>query len=51
MKNIDFFLIGAQKCATSWMYLCLKEHPEISVPKVKGDYFIVGELFNKNGED
>lgn len=51
MKNIDFFLIGAQKCATSWMYLCLKEHPEISVPKEKEDGFIGGELFNKNGEE
>ena len=51
MENIDFFLIGAQKCATSWMYLCLKEHPEISVPKEKEDGYIGGDLFNNNGEE
>ena len=32
-KLPSFFLAGAQKCATTWLYECLKEHPEIYVPK------------------
>ena len=33
MKNygIDFFIIGGQKCATTWLYHCLNDHPEIEV--------------------
>lgn len=29
--QIDFFLIGFQKCATTWVYKCLEEHPDISM--------------------
>ena len=33
---LEFLLIGAQKCATSWLYLCLAEHPEMSaLPEVR----------------
>jgi hypothetical protein len=51
-KILDFAVIGAQKCATSWMYYCLKDHPEICVPvkKKEADY-ISGERFNERGED
>ncbi len=31
----DFLVIGAQRCATSWLYFCLKEHPEVYVPFIK----------------
>jgi hypothetical protein len=31
-KFPSFFLAGAQKCATTWLYQCLKEHPQIFVP-------------------
>ncbi|MGF1697559.1 sulfotransferase domain-containing protein [Vibrio lamellibrachiae] len=33
MKNskVNFFHIGPQKTATTWLYNCLKEHPEVSV--------------------
>lgn len=35
-----FIFIGPQKAASSWLYLCLKEHPEISLPKNKNiNYF------------
>ena len=27
----NFFLVGGQKCASTWIYRCLKEHPEIFV--------------------
>lgn len=34
MKGLpDFFLAGCQKTASSWTYICLKEHPEIFVPQ------------------
>lgn len=34
--NIPHFLvIGAQKSATTWLYYCLKEHPDIYFPPVK----------------
>jgi hypothetical protein len=35
----NFLVIGAQKCATSWVYQCLKEHPEVYVPFVKEQHF------------
>ncbi|MDY6829440.1 MAG: sulfotransferase [Pseudomonadota bacterium] len=31
--NIDIFHIGPQKCATTWVYECLQEHPQIFCPK------------------
>ena len=32
VKLPNFFLIGCQKAATTWLYYCFKEHPEIYVP-------------------
>ena len=29
--KVDFFLIGFQKCATTWVYKCLYDHPEINM--------------------
>ncbi len=31
----DFLVLGAQRCATSWLYFCLKEHPEVFMPYIK----------------
>lgn len=31
-KLPSIFLAGGQKCATTWLYYCLKEHPETFVP-------------------
>lgn len=31
----DFLVLGAQRCATSWLYFCLKDHPEIFMPYIK----------------
>jgi len=28
----DFAVAGTQKCATTWLYRCLKDHPDILVP-------------------
>lgn len=39
MKNkefrVDFIGIGSAKCATSWAFRCLREHPEICGPRKK----------------
>jgi len=33
--NIDFIGIGATKCATTWIYKCLEEHPQICGSSIK----------------
>jgi hypothetical protein len=33
--DIDFIVLGAPRCATSWMHKCLSQHPDIFVPKGK----------------
>ena len=32
MKPVDVFHIGPQKSGTSWVYQCMKEHPQIACP-------------------
>jgi len=50
--TLDFFIIGAQKSASTWLYRCLKEHPEIFLPEKKLDKNYIGsEWFNKEGVD
>lgn len=31
----DFLYIGGARCGSTWVYSCLKEHPEIFVPNLK----------------
>jgi len=43
----NFLVIGAQRSATSWLYFCLKEHPDVYVPYIKevryfSDYYANG---------
>jgi hypothetical protein len=38
-KGPDFIGIGAQRAGTSWLYNCLKEHPEIFMPRKEVHYF------------
>ncbi len=51
LKNIpDFLVIGSQKCATSWLYDCLKEHPQICMPKHKREVeYIGGQIYKEKG--
>jgi hypothetical protein len=35
IRKIDFIGIGAAKCATTWVYRCLLEHPEVCGPYEK----------------
>ena len=46
-----FFIIGAQKSGTSWLWSMLKQHPGASLPKQKEiDYFGSSELYAR-GDD
>jgi hypothetical protein len=38
-KLPDFMVVGAQKAATTWLFECLDEHPEIFVPVKKELHF------------
>ena len=31
----NFLCIGAQRCATTWLYECMRNHPEIYLPEIK----------------
>ena len=31
-KRVNFFIAGCSKTGTTWLYRCLKEHPEVFVP-------------------
>lgn len=47
---LDFVVIGAQKCATSWMFYCLTEHPELCLPDKKQEIgYIGGDKFQGEG--
>lgn len=37
--KVDFIGVGAPKCATSWTYKCLAEHPEICMGRPKEIHF------------
>ena len=51
-NKLDFLVIGSQKCATSWLYDCLKEHPEICLSKDKGELeYIGGDLYKEKGQE
>lgn len=49
--NLFFLGIGAQKAATSWIFKCLQEHPEISMPKNKEMHFFSNEDNYEKGWD
>lgn len=34
-RTPNFLLVGATKAATTWLYQCLNEHPEVFVPSLK----------------
>jgi len=51
-RSLDFLVIGAQKCATSWLYYCLRDHPEIHLPSRKQeDIYLGGDLHRKYGTE
>lgn len=49
---MKFLVVGAQKCATSWLYYCLRDHPELHLPSNKReDVYLGGDLHQKYGTD
>lgn len=43
----NFLVIGAQRTATSWLYACLKEHPQVYLPHVKEIHYF--DLYYEKG--
>lgn len=41
--RVDFIGIGAAKCATTWVYRCLLEHPQICGPYIKEVNFFLSK--------
>jgi hypothetical protein len=39
MRLPEFLGIGAEKCATTWLFRCLREHPQIYLPRIKEVHF------------
>lgn len=49
---LRFFVLGAQKCATSWLYYCLRDHPGAVLPSGKiEDGYVGGAIFLERGPD
>lgn len=49
---IEFLVLGAQKCATSWLYYCLRDHPELHVPPSKRESnYLGGQAFRERGPE
>ena len=49
---LDFIVGGAQKAATTWLYLCLRDHAELEVPAKKMEWrYCGGDWQNEYGLD
>lgn len=48
MEPVDLFHIGPQKSATTWVYNCLKEHPDVAAPE--SDTIHYYDMFYARGE-
>lgn len=44
----DFLIVGPQKCATTWLYECLYEHPEVLMPETDSVHYF--DMFYHNDE-
>jgi len=50
--DIEFLIVGAQKCATSWIYYILEDHPCVHVPGKKLERaYLGGNLHNGKGDE
>jgi len=51
-NTLDFVVIGAQKCATTWLYDCLKNHSRINLRNSKNeDAYYKGALHRQHGDN
>jgi len=48
-RKIDFIGVGVQKSATTWVYKCLTEHPDVSPAKRKEVHYF--DFYYKKGEE
>ena len=47
-RKPNFFIIGAQKCGTGWLWEMLKQHPGTDLPSQKEIHFFgASELYRK----
>jgi len=52
VNRLDFLVIGVQKSATSWLYRCLRDHPEVCVPRKKNEFeYLGGDLYEAKGPE
>jgi hypothetical protein len=49
MRPVDIFHIGPQKSGTTWVYRCLKEHPEIACPPKDSIHYF--DMFYSKGRE
>jgi len=45
----DFVILGPQKCATTWMYRCLREHPDVYMPDTDAVHYF--DMHYQKGEE
>lgn len=51
-NQLDFAVLGVQKSATTWIYDCLKDHPQLNMRNSKNeDSYYGGKLYLANGGD
>lgn len=48
MKNLDFIIVGAQKCATTTLHKYLQEHAAVALPADKEAPFFNGSEFDES---
>src|ERR1700759_3290419 len=50
--KLDFVVIGSQKCASTWIYDCLKNHPQLNLRNSKNeDAYYGGSMYRQKGGD
>jgi len=49
LRPVDLFHIGPQKAATTWVYHCLREHPQIAVPAALEIHYF--DMFHARGRE
>ena len=50
--KLYFVVIGSQKCASTWIYDCLKNHPDLNLRNSKNeDAYYGGEVYRQKGGD
>jgi hypothetical protein len=51
VRRPDFFLVGAPRCASTFMYTFLRRHPQIYLPEVKEPRFMCRDLDSGDAAD